>query len=510
MAVVESVKRALKKLRLVSGEKLNPEPVNDNTYVGMALDIFGGFAGWASTITIDYYEHMEWNNPEIGANFRTRRHQMLSYGWTVEPASSEDKDKEVAEFVKYVLEHIETEILEESLRSLMYAIRDEFVALQIVPKIYKKGPWAGKAGLFWLKPINRASLNPVLENRRLKEFKIGQQVYPAEQFLIYKHEPNAKNPMGTSLFKALLWYDWFYKNGMKYWSVYLERFGMPIAVVKYGDNLKQDDKDAVKAAVLNMNAGYSISVPKNTDIDLLKAMASGKTGYENYIKHCGDMAAKLMLGQNLATGVSDNATRAQAVIHDKTKSEYSTVDGQGIEGSVNRQVIPLLVHWNFPERDAPKFVIIKDPPEDLDKTAKRVEIALDKGLAVKEDEAYGGFGLTVPQTGDKVVTFQTKVEETPPTPPEGEEQGDDKTEEFAETKVDPDSKKHAQDVDRYKKLYSEPFSKAFDKVPELIIDAIDKASRGQNPDDSVKNKTIKILEDLEVFSESNVSVKKKL
>ena len=489
MAVMGSVKKALNKLRLLSGEKLNNEPVKDDTYVGMALDIFGGFAAWASQQTIDYYEHMETNNPEIGSNFRTRRHQMLSYGWTVEPASSEEKDKEVAEFVKYALGHIEYEILEESLRSLMYAIRDEFVALQIVPKIYNRGPWAGKAGLFWLKPINRISLNPVLDNKRLKEFKIGQQVYPAEQFLIYKHEPNAKNPMGSSLFKALLWYDWFYKNGMKYWSVYLERFGMPLALVKYGENLKQVDKDAIKEAVLNINAGFSVSVPKNTEIDLLKAMVSGKTGYENYIKHCGDMAVKLILGQTLATGVSDNATRAQAVVHKETKNEYSTVDSQGIEGAVNRQVIPLLVLWNFPERDLPTFVIKKEPPKDQNKVADRADKALEKGLPLKEEEAYNAYGFSVPEKGDKVIVIRNKVEEpTPPKPPEEEEPEDENTEEFAENKIDPNSKKHEKDVDRYTKLFSESYSKAFDTIPELIVAALDQASRGLAPDDSTKKK----------------------
>lgn len=481
MAVFSAIKKRIKKLRTPSGQTVSAEPINDGHTYGLAMEIFGAFEAY-TTLALADYRDLEIKNPRIGASFRTRRYKTLSYGWKIDPVSSEKSDKEVADFVKYVLENIEEQTFEQSLRWLMYALRDEYAVEQIIPKIFDSGPWAGKAGLAWLRPITRFSIEPILEHKRLMGFKIGGKQYEASEFLVYTHEPTDTKPMGTSLFAALVWYNWFFKNGMKFWSAYLDRFGMPIAVATIENGLSDEDKELVKTAIEDINAGYSIRLPQNAKIELLKATTSGKTGFERYVEFCGNMVTEILLGQTLSTGISENSTRAQASVHAETLREYNRVDGQEISGAVNRQLIPRLVEWNFPGRDCPKFRIITEPPKDQDKEAKRASLALRDGLALKKDETYASYGYKIPEEGDEVIVFRQQTATNPN--PDNDDENDDgeESEEFSEANISPEARQNLNDTDEQKAKFSEAYRKASAKLPDMIMSAIDIASRGLSPD----------------------------
>lgn len=482
MAVFSAIRKAVKKLRTPAGGSINAQPIDDGHSFGLAMEVFGAFQTFLSPLALSSYRDVEIKNPKIGASFRTRRYKTLSYGWKVEPYSSEEIDKEIASFVNYVLENIEVQTFEQSLRWLMYALRDEYAVLHILPKMFTSGPWDGKAGLKWLMPVNRFSIEPKLEFKRLVAFKINGKEYPAENFVVYSHEPTDTKPMGSSLFDALLWYNWFFKNGMKFWSAYLDRFGMGIAIAKVPSDLSDDEKDLIKAAIRDINAGYSIRIPQGADIEILKAMSSGKTGFERYVNFCGDMVTEILLGQTLSTGVGEFASRAQATVHAETLNEYNKVDGQEIGGAVNRQLIPRLVEWNFgPGRECPTFKIITDPPKDQDKEANRASLALRDGLVLKKEEAYSAYSFTVPEKGDEVIKIIQAI--APVLPPNEKGDGDDDNDDkFAESNVDPETKQALKDTDDIVDKYAENFKKASKHLPELIMKTIDRASRGLPPE----------------------------
>jgi phage gp29-like protein len=482
MAVFSKIKKALKNIKLPSGNKVSTEPIDDgHSYAySAAMNMFNAFELYASNLTLDNYEEIEAKNPKINSNFRNRRIGMLSFGWKVEPATSEEIDKEVASFVKYVLKNIKVQTLEHSLRWLMYAIRDEFELLQIIPKYIKTGPWAGKVGLKWLMPINRMQAEPVLINKELISFNICNKNYDAENFLVYTHEPTANKPMGTSLFIPLIWYHWFFKNGMGFWSAHLDRFGTPIAIAKVEGTLSAEEKVELEKAVENINSGYSVRVPKGVIIDILTAASSGKTGFKDYINFCGDMCVEILVGQTLATGTSEFSTRAQSVVHKQILSEYNQVDGQEISGAVQRQLIPLLVEWNYPGRGYPEFSIITEKPEDQDKKSDRIHTAFLDGLPIKKVEAYEAHGLTVPEEGDDVIVFQQGSGRPPPPP--GEEDDDDNSDSFSETRNNPRTNIGLEDTEGFIHKYSENYKKVTAKLPELIMGALDRASRGLQPE----------------------------
>jgi phage gp29-like protein len=483
MAFLNTIINKVKKIRTPQGGSVNTQPIDDGHSLGLTMEIFGAFQAYMSPLALSSYRDVEIKNPKISASFRTRRYKTLSYGWKVEPSSSEEIDKEIADFVKYVLENIEEQTFEQSLRWLMYALRDEYAVLHILPKLFKSGPWAGKAGLSWLMPVNRFSIEPKLEFKRLVALKINSKEYPAEDFVVYSHEPTDTKPMGSSLFDALLWYNWFFKNGMKFWSAYLDRFGMGIAIAKVPAGASDADKELIKVAIRDINAGYSIRIPQGADIEILKAMGSGKTGFERYVNFCGEMVTEILLGQTLSTGVGEFASRAQATVHAETLNEYNKVDAQEISGAINRQLIPRLIEWNYGAgRECPTFKIITEAPKDQDKEVSRAVKALEKGLVLKEEEAYSAFDFTVPEAGDKVVSYQiTPVNN--PLPPKDKDKDKDKenkeeSDEFAESNLDPETKQALKDTDDIVEKYAENFKKASAKLPELIMTVIDRASRG--------------------------------
>lgn len=427
---------------LFSPKKIIKNPVDDEGFVSFAYDMFNAFTGYATQLGLANYEDMELKNAELSSALRTRRVQLMTYGWRVDPASAEEGDKEVAEFVTNIFNNLENQTFESRVQWLTYAMRDEFAILEIVPAQIENGPYAGKMGLKRLKPIDRQSVVPVSENKLLKEFKIKGNSYPAEQFVVYNHEPTARKWLGTSLFAVLIWYTWFLKNGLKWWGVYLDRYGMPIPIIKEPAGIGSELRTKIRNIVRDLQAGYAISVPENVVIETIEgAFKTGKTGYENYIHYCEEKITKLVLGQTLSTMEGQNSNRSQSEVHMKILEEYRRNDARELSGVINRQLIPKLVEWNFAGRDIPKLKIITEPPKQTDKEAARATAALEAGLALKEEEAYEAFNFKVPQEGDKVITPAPKMNPfIPPNPGPEDRENEDREQRRNKKKDKEDSK----------------------------------------------------------------------
>ncbi|HHA2395755.1 TPA: DUF935 family protein, partial [Stenotrophomonas maltophilia] len=87
-------------------------------------------------------------------------------------------------------------------------------------------------------------------------------------------------PYGLGLAHWLYWPVLFKRNGLKFWLIFLEKFGMPTAVGKYDTNATDPEKAKLLQATRAIQTDSGIIMPKGMELALLEAGRSGTADYK--------------------------------------------------------------------------------------------------------------------------------------------------------------------------------------------------------------------------------------
>jgi phage gp29-like protein len=197
---------------------------------------------------------------------------------------------------------------------------------------------------------------------------------------------------------------WFKKNGIKFWLVFLEKFGMPTAVGKYPPGAAKDQQQALLDAIDAIQNETGIKIPNNMEIDLLEAARSGKVTYETLCEYMDKQISKAVLGQTATTegtpGKLGNETAQQEVRADILKA-----DADLFCECVNQSLVRWIVDYNFAGVDRYPTLWIRTVEEgDLAPLAERDRIlAKDIGLPVARKYFYETYAIPEPEEGEDLV-----------------------------------------------------------------------------------------------------------
>ncbi|MEB4492751.1 DUF935 family protein, partial [Pasteurella multocida] len=67
-------------------------------------------------------------------------------------------------------------------------------------------------------------------------------------------------PYGIGLAHWLYWASLFKRNGVKFWLIFLEKFGMPTALGRYSKNASPTDQDKLLEAIYSIQSDSGIIV----------------------------------------------------------------------------------------------------------------------------------------------------------------------------------------------------------------------------------------------------------
>lgn len=197
---------------------------------------------------------------------------------------------------------------------------------------------------------------------------------------------------GLGIAHQLYWPIFFKRNDIKFWLVFLEKFGMPTAMAKLPPGSFEDP--VKRTAALNMlrrlatDAG--VLVPDTVEVELLEAARSGAADYEAL---CGVMNAaisKIIVGQTMTT--DDGSSKSQAEVHDGVKQQIVEADSDMLCGSFNAGPVKWWAEFNFPGATPPRVYRHTEPPEDLNARAERDSKIKALGYSPTEEyivETYG-------------------------------------------------------------------------------------------------------------------------
>ena len=78
--------------------------------------------------------------------------------------------------------------------------------------------------------------------------------------------------------RTAAWYALWKRYGTRDWVVYAEKFGIPLALVKYDPALEDNAKDVALEIVENIGNDGGAAVPNGITVDVVQADRNGNAG----------------------------------------------------------------------------------------------------------------------------------------------------------------------------------------------------------------------------------------
>lgn len=195
-------------------------------------------------------------------------------------------------------------------------------------------------------------------------------------------------PYGVGLAHWCYWPVWFKKNGIKFWAVYLEKFGMPTALGKFPAGSTEEIIANTLAAAAAVGRDSAVAIPNDIELDLL---AEGRASAGSYLEFTGEMNDALLRVILSQTGTSKSEAQglggSQSDVMKDVRDEVVRADSDMLHESFNRTVAKWLTEWNFgPDCPVPKVYRNLEDQEDINAIVDR-DVKL-KGLGwVRTEES---------------------------------------------------------------------------------------------------------------------------
>jgi phage gp29-like protein len=370
---------------------INPDTVLSTEAAGQGLKV---------------YAELE-RDDRVYSEMQKRKLAVIGKEWSIEPASEDTQDVKIAEFVENNFKEIK---FDRACEELLDGILMGFKASEIM--------WDYSEGDIWIKEFRGRDSRRFtfgLENQlRLLTYKNmleGEEV-PDRKFQLFRFGEKNNNPFGMGLGNKLYWPVWFKKNGVKFWAVFLEKFGQPTPWGKYPpgtEKAKQDDLlDCLKA----MQTDQAIITPDTMIVELLEAArTSSVDSYEKWGNFWNTAITLVILGQE-ATTVGTPGKLGEETARSDVRQEYVKADADRLSEWLNDQSIRWIVDYNFPNvKKYPKFWKEVEPPEDLEKLSKVHQVILPMLDDVPMKFIHDTYSIPMPE-GDEPVLIQ-KAAPTP-------------------------------------------------------------------------------------------------
>jgi phage gp29-like protein len=328
---------------------------------------------------------------QVKACFGQRVRAVISRPWEVRPGGEKRIDKLAAQFIEEQIGKIAfDDITEKMLYGVFYgyAVAEPLYAVEegkIVLDTSRGGIKVRDRRRFGFAPDMslrlRTSANPMgeeLPEKKFWHFATGSD-----------HDDE---PYGLGLAHWLYWPVFFKRSGVKFWLVFLEKFGSPTAVGKYPAGTSEPDQDKLLAALQAIQTDSAIIFPQGVEAELLEATRGGTADYTALYDRMDAAIARVTLGQTASTQGTPGKLGNDELQGD-VRADIVKADADLVCMSFNATVVKWLVEWNFPGAALPTVWRKCEDEEDANTTAERDELISKMGFkpTLKYiQDTYGG------------------------------------------------------------------------------------------------------------------------
>ena len=338
-------------------------------------------------VAYELYEEIL-QDDRVHATLSQRRSAVTSRDTVVVPGGQMRRDKMAAEFIEQVLEHIKWDTVTDL---MLYGV---FYGYSV-------------AEALWMRDGQHIAIDRLkVRNRRRfvfdKDFNLKLLTtddYNGEPLPDYKFwtfatgADNDDEPYGLGLASKIYWPWWFKKNQIKFWLVFLEKFGTPTVVGRYNRNATPEERIKLRRAVEAVIGSAAVTMPEDMLISLLEPSRTGTVDHKSFYDAMQSAITTIVLSETMTT--QDGSSLSQAQVHMEVRKELVEADADLLCDSFNRTIVRWLTAWNFPGAAAPKVTRRMEDPAALKSLADRDKAISDMGHALDADYIERTYGVTL-------------------------------------------------------------------------------------------------------------------
>lgn len=190
------------------------------------------------------------------------------------------------------------------------------------------------------------------------------------------------------------------------WMGFLEVFGIPVRIGKYHSSATEDDRRALRRAVVEIGSGAAATIPESMQVELVEAARGSATdAFERLCLWLDRQVAEAVLGQAATTEGTPGrlgSDQAQADV----RHDILVGDCADLADTINRDLVQPWVGLNRgprPPEECPRLVIRPPDPEDSEALARSLRMLVPLGLRVGEEAARKRLGLPDPPEGAELL-----------------------------------------------------------------------------------------------------------
>ena len=364
-----------------------------------------------------------------------KKYAVLAPNFRIVPASDEQQDIDVANYLEYCFDHMEGSIYD-SILQILTALDFGYSITEINFETFDDGEFEGMIGLKSLKTkyphyyqFEVDAYSNIKKNGLIYNVGGTEKKLPLDKFVIYSYQKEFGNPYGNSDLRCAYRGYWSKDVLIKFWNIYLERFAMPTVVGQYASN-DSGSVNNLRNILDNLSAKTSISHRMGEfDLSLLESSRNSTQEYQAALNFYNKMIARSILIPDRLFAEGETGAYAQSKIHFDVFLWVVEKLRQDIEEIVMKeQLVRRLINYNFKNvKKLPSFKF--NPLTDEQKLALNSMFidAVSKGVITKndEDENYIRESLNFPLKRDSEI----KEDKETPDPIEEEETDEVETEE---------------------------------------------------------------------------------
>lgn len=275
--------------------------------------------------------------------------------WFINPASEDQKDKDIATFVQHALfDWLDLpwdDIIRQALLMIPFGVMPfekvytvkEFEGTQYVT-LAKLAPRLPKSILQWELPDRTFGIQQIRQDGVLA-------LIPGSKLLIFCNEREGNNWWGTSMLRSA-YSHWYRKNVFyKIDAIAFERQGLGVPYIKMPPGYTNSDESKAEKVLQNLRANEAayLVLPSTYEAGFMDMGARTTRDPSNAIEHHNKEILQSVLAQFLELGATSSGSGSHALSSDHSDLFLKAVEtiANTIIAEINKNLIPELVDLNF-------------------------------------------------------------------------------------------------------------------------------------------------------------------
>lgn len=363
---------------------------------------------------LELAEDIEERDLHYGSVLGTRKRSVAQLPITVEAASdAPDHQKHQA----LVEEWIETGVLEEALFDILDAVGKGFSVCEIM--------WRTEPGMFWpekliFRPQRWFTVDQESRDQILLRDLAAIEGVPLQphKFLVHRHPQKSGLILRSGLARLASWAWMFKAFTLRDWALFVQNYGQPMRVGRYGPESSEADRDTLWTAIANIAGDCAAIIPKGMEIEFVTGLdlKDGSDLFERRADWLDRQISKAVLGQTTTTDAVSGG-HAVAQEHRLVQEDIERADARAVSTTLTRQLVQAIVAFNFgPQPKYPRLRIGRPDEVPIEKVVDAVHKLVPLGLRVEASQIRDRLGLSEPEGEAEVIGRAAGDAAAPPVP----------------------------------------------------------------------------------------------